>query len=303
MATLDEILGSGTATGGGTNGTLSTQGLYTRPKASNQGLAGTGVASAGDGLGYVRRVGSDGLVEDRLNNLTSANSAYINQARTSAQRYAAGRGLGNSAVAGAYGIEAAIRNALPIASQDASAINQASSESLGAMNAGLQQERALMNEATLAGAELNMQERLRRSQLNIAAAARANDLRMQRERLGFEGEQAGLNRNHEYNMIGYEAQIRGQLEDNAAFRQDWLSNQDFGRQSYADMLAFQRNLVMMGYGAEIDSTASFNAMLAAYALENPDVFNAQNYTQVGTFMSNFNRDRFAQLFADWGIGG
>lgn len=58
-------------------------------------------------------------VESRLNNLTSGSSAYVTQARRDAAREANSRGLINSSIAAGAGQEAAIRQALPIAQQDA----------------------------------------------------------------------------------------------------------------------------------------------------------------------------------------
>ena len=303
MPSIDQFYSQRRRAGGGTNGTLSTRGLYQNPTASHQGLGGTGITSAGDNMGYIRTVGDDGLVENRLNNLTAGDSAYINQARTGAQRYAAGRGLGNSAYAGAAGIEAAIRQAMPIAAADASAINQAQSENSGYMNAGLQQQRQLMNQATIAGAELEASERARRSAMSASAASDANSLRMQRERLGYEGEQQGLDRAHQYGMMGYEFGLRNEIADNDSFRTDWLSNQSFNREQYGAMTQMQRDMATMGYAAEIDSAMSFRNMFNQYALENPDVFNAQNYTNIGTFMTNQTTQMYSDLFARWGLGG
>lgn len=58
-------------------------------------------------------------VESRLNRLTAGGSRYINQARQDAIRSANARGLINSSIAAGAGTEAAIRQALPIAQQDA----------------------------------------------------------------------------------------------------------------------------------------------------------------------------------------
>ena len=63
-------------------------------------------------------------VENRLNDLTASGSRYVEQARSDAQRNANSRGLINSTMAGEAGVEAAIRSALPIASQDATNLNR-----------------------------------------------------------------------------------------------------------------------------------------------------------------------------------
>jgi len=58
-------------------------------------------------------------VESRLNDLTASGSRYVELARSDAQREANNRGLVNSTMAGAAGVDAAVRNAMPIAEADA----------------------------------------------------------------------------------------------------------------------------------------------------------------------------------------
>ena len=58
-------------------------------------------------------------VEDRLTNLLKKDNPYLLQARSSAERQAASRGLQNSTMAATAGESAAIQHALPIAQQDA----------------------------------------------------------------------------------------------------------------------------------------------------------------------------------------
>ena len=62
-------------------------------------------------------------VEDRMTGLLSKSSPYMKVARTGAKKQAASRGLLNSTIAAGAGEDAAIKNALPIASQDAGAYN------------------------------------------------------------------------------------------------------------------------------------------------------------------------------------
>ena len=59
-------------------------------------------------------------VESRLNDITAKGSRYTNLASADAKRSANTRGLINSTMAGAAGVDAAVRAALPIAQQDAS---------------------------------------------------------------------------------------------------------------------------------------------------------------------------------------
>jgi hypothetical protein len=303
VATLEQMMNRRyTETGGGTRGTLASEGLYQRPVVSNQGLAGTGVQTVANQLAYGRQVAPEGLVENRLNNLTASNSPYINQARMEARRYAASRGLGNSAFAGAAGIEAAIRQGLPIAQADAGAINTAASQTQDSLNQNLMQERDLMNQATMAAANRSAVTEGLANAGRDAAADRQFQLQLQRERLGYEGEQAGLDRSHQYNMTGFEYGLRDNLADNDTFRQDWMADQNFTRDQYAGMVDYQRQMATLGYAAEIDSTQSFRNMLNQYALENPDVFNAEDYARIGTYMQQESTRQYSNIFRRW-MGG
>ena len=60
-----------------------------------------------------------GTVAGQMRGLLAENSPYLQVARTGAMQTAAGRGLLNSSIAAGAGEEAAIRQALPIAQQDA----------------------------------------------------------------------------------------------------------------------------------------------------------------------------------------
>ena len=58
-------------------------------------------------------------VQERMTDLNLRNSKFTNLNRTDAQREANTRGLINTTMAGAAGVEAGIRASLPIAQQDA----------------------------------------------------------------------------------------------------------------------------------------------------------------------------------------
>jgi hypothetical protein len=138
---------SSTTSGGGTSGTLATQGLYGEPSASNQGLN-QGTRAVADGTSYNRSVQDQGLVENRIVNLLKSDNPYIQQAEQAGKRYAASRGGINSMMAGNSAISQAYNAAMPIVQADAAAINAADSQNLDALNANLMQRRQIMNEAT-----------------------------------------------------------------------------------------------------------------------------------------------------------
>lgn len=284
-----------TVTGGGTNGTLATQGLYTRPQPSNEGLN-AGTRSVANGLAYNRSVQPEGLVENRLTNLLSRNSPYIRQAEQAGIRFANSRGMLNSSMAAGAARGEAIRAGLPIASQDASAINTAEGQNVDVLNSNLQQERALMNEATLAHASRQSASDAYRAGEQEAMRDRQWQTQMQRERYGFEGEQRGLDRAHEFGMTGFEYGLRDQFADNDAYREEWRSNNDFGRE-------FNGNMATMLMGARIRSTSDLTNLFAQYALDNPDVFSPDDYSNAFSFMGGMTDDVFNSMFADFFGGG
>jgi|GEM_PF-4133178 len=63
-------------------------------------------------------------VQAKVTGLVSQNSPLMKQARTQAKQYSNRRGLLNSSMAAGAGVDAALKSALPIASQDASQTNQ-----------------------------------------------------------------------------------------------------------------------------------------------------------------------------------
>ena len=286
---------------GQTPGTLGSQGLYIQPQVPRnsqaRGISGT------DGRGYTRTVGPDELVENRLNGLTSdPNNRYLSQARGEAQRQASSRGLGNSSISAGAGVRAAIQSALPIASQDANTFSAAAGQNLDAMNANLMQERDVSNRMLEA-------EKNRMSSSELAAAARGDQaaerdlrLRLQRENLAYSGEQAGLNREHDIGRMGAEFGYRDQYANNELGRsiasmgananfQDWLSNNSFERGMYA-------NIVEAQLGASLNSTQSLFDMVNAYALDNPGVFNAEDYQNFSNMANNAMQGSIAQIFAN-----
>jgi hypothetical protein len=197
------VIGSSTSTTtttGGTSGTLGTQGYYSRQALSNQGLN-TGTRSVADNLAYNRSVQPEGMVENRLIDLIDRDSAYMQQATRGAERMANSRGLLNSSIAAGNARAASVSAAMPIAAADANSINAAETQNLDALNAAGMQERALINEATIArGAHQSAQGAYEAGQQE-ALRDRQHQLQMQRERLGFEGEQAELGRLHNFGIM------------------------------------------------------------------------------------------------------
>lgn len=290
-------------------GTLQSQGLMFNPnvprQSQAQGIQGT------DGRAYTRTVQDPETVQYQLQQLLRSDSPYIRDAERSAANYAHSRGLGNSSIAAGAGRRAAIQSGLPIASQDASTHAAAAGQNMDALNQNLMQERDIAN--TLLGQSRAQGTQMAINEANIAAADRNR-----RESLAFEGEQAAYGRQHDFDMAGYGMQLqdmfanndlgreltrmgadfqwRDTFANNDAVRQDWLSGNNFNREFYGNMSAIMA-------GGMVNSVGDFFNMFNQYALNNPDVFNAEDYTNVGNFMNTFMSDTFAQLFSNMFGGG
>lgn len=144
-----------------------------------------GINNAGGGANnaYVRTVQPGEYTSNRLNGLLASNSPYMDQARRSGLNTANDRGLLNSSIAAGNSMSAAIAAGMPIAQADAGADITAAGQNLDALN------------SILANSQNN-----RTSQLNANTAAGASmynadlDYRLGMNNLGFQGDQAGLNR-------------------------------------------------------------------------------------------------------------
>lgn len=321
----------------GTPGTLSTEGYYNQPNVP--AVSGASGIQGTDGRAYTRQIGPGELVEDRLNSLLGSDSAYIQQARRNAQMQAQSRGLGNSSIAGGAGVRAAIESGLPIASQDAQAVSAAQSQNMDALNQNLMQEREVSNRMLEGERDRGMQASALAANRAAEQARLEMQLQMQRENLAYAGEQAGLGRAHDLNQMmtqfglqdqfntselgrtlaqmGYQFNLgeqgadsallrnlfatgteyswRNDMANNDAMRQNWLSNSDFERNLYGGLIGGLVN-------TQLSSFSDINAMITQYALQNPDVFNAQDYQNFSNFtnqnMSNVLGNLFSRMFGN-----
>ena len=114
-------------------------------------------------------VSDDMLVEKRLNGLLDANNPLIQQARARAAQTANSRGLLNSALAAGMGEEAAISQALPIATTDAGTFFKQSLTNQDAQNNANIAGANAANNAAIASAGYQSQAQL--AQMNNAAAS------------------------------------------------------------------------------------------------------------------------------------
>lgn len=247
---------SGSASGGGSSGTLATAGHYTDPaiprRSQAQGLSGT------DNRAYTRQVTGDELVYNQMNKYLDQNGAYIGSARRRGLEQSNARGMLNSSIAAGAAERSAIDAASPLAMQDASTYGKTQSENMGALNEGLMQQRDIMNQQEMArwqsvnaGIQAGVQADIARDQM-------AQDMQMQRERLAYEGEQAGLSRYHDLGM----SQNQYGLQDYYGARQDDRT--------------FRYGVASASIGQNMqDQSYWFQNFTNSY-FENPDIFSPQD---------------------------
>jgi hypothetical protein len=99
---------------------------------------------------YNAQTYSPTLVSDRLNSLMDQNSPYLQLARLQSDQGAVARGLLNSSIAVGAGQAAAIDRALPIATGDANAMNQASRDNATFQNQASEFNTSASNQFALA---------------------------------------------------------------------------------------------------------------------------------------------------------
>ena len=128
-------------------------------------------------------VGDDMLVEKRLNGLLAANSPLIQQARAKAAQAANSRGLLNSALAAGMGEEAAISQALPIATTDANTFFRQAVANQEAQNAASIAAANAANQASIAKAGYEAQAQINSANNAAAAQRQADQYRLESELL------------------------------------------------------------------------------------------------------------------------
>jgi hypothetical protein len=208
---------------------------------------------------YVSEVPENQSTMGLLNRYTQQSSPLIQNARRGAIEYAAGRGMGNSSIAAGNAQRAAIDAAGAVAANDAGLMSAARLKNVDVLNAR-EAERAAENmQATMTGV-------ISDANSSAANAQREAQLQLQRERLAYEGEQAGLGRVHDTDMgrMGYGFDL-GRAE------------QQYG---------YQRGLNEQGYGFDLGRARQG----ADLDLRNASAGRAQDYT----YGSARDRQQFEQ---------
>lgn len=110
-------------------------GSPTNPTPTPPGTAGGPPGTPGSlGLDFMRQVTPNELVANQLNDLLSADSRYIQNARQRGREFAASRGNLNSSIGAGASERAAIEAGLPIAESDAGVYRDANAGNFAALN-------------------------------------------------------------------------------------------------------------------------------------------------------------------------
>lgn len=128
-------------------------------------------------------VTDDMLVEKRLNGLLDANNPLIQQARAKAAQAANARGLLNSAMAAGMGEEAAISQALPIATTDAGTFFKQGIANQDAQNTASIAAANAANQASIAQAGYEAQAQINNANNAAAAQRQSEQYRLESELL------------------------------------------------------------------------------------------------------------------------
>lgn len=269
---------SGSYTGGGTTGTLATSGNYTDPNVPRQSQA-QGIQGA-DNRAYTRQVTNNELVSNQLNNLMNQEGAYLSNARRRGLEQANRRGMLNSSIAAGSAERAGIEAAMPIASADAATYGTAQTQNMEALNQGLMQQRDIMNQQAIAGFQLAAASAGAGAQARVAREQMALDMQMQRERLAYEGEQAGLSR---YHQLGMSNTAYGQ-QLGAMGMQYGLQNQNAAAQ---DQRTFGYGVQSAAYAQQMQNQSQWYTGMVNTYFNDPAAFNMADlgyYSQVGQTM-------------------
>jgi hypothetical protein len=186
----------------------------------------------------------------------------------------------NSAAAAGAAERAAIDAAQPLALQEANAFGQAAGQNL-----------EYLNQMALEGAREDRAALDRIAAMDAARTAAGNQLQLQRERLAFEGEQRGLDRQHQ------------------VYRDQWGYRYDLGRDNNRARNQRQDYAFRTRVDMNTNRQVFFNSLMRA-ALENPELYTPED---VAGFMATFDPyfdemeanfdDFYFDEFGDYDFGG
>lgn len=216
---------------------------------------------------------SGGVVQGYLNDLLSADSAYMRNAAMTGGNVAAQRGLRNSSIAAGSAQAAGIDAAMPVVNQIMGLHNQREQQAYQA------EQNSFDRGLTVAQGNANM----------------ANQTQLQNALQAYQAQQAGLDRTQNVNNMVLQAQLQADsavrdhqfkkwLQEDAVKQQDWLASQSYNREFNGAISKLFVN----------NATDMFN-MILANALENPEVYTPE----ITAGMQNFYQGNFAAMMKKW----
>lgn len=186
----------------------------------NGGLLPQGFWASANGA-YTYKPRQESTASYQLGQLTANGSPYLDQARNSAMAQAAARGLGNSSYAAGNAQGAAIRAALPIATNDANMnaqVDQGNADALNRMELGNRSNQTSITTANIgAGASMYGSDRA----YDASRYGQDQQTLRQGQQNTFDAGQADINRQFQQNMLGL---------------QNYYGAQDWSRQLYGNIL-------------------------------------------------------------------
>lgn len=257
-----------------------------------------GGALTQQGGAYIYRPQESDLVAGRLRQLQSRANPLVQASRRDALRRANARGDLNSSYAAGAAEQAAYAAMLPVAQQDSDTLTRVNMQNLQSIQNQQNYEQALN---ALQGQEIAAGA-MAAAQRDIAQQERELGLQLQRERLAFEGEQAGFGREHDIGMFE-----RSLGRDLTMQERDFLGRMGLGEQD----IWGRRQLQEDAYGQDI-GRAGFNwGMQRDLANQQADIGARQSYldfqigsqqfmqTLIGGFLASAmqNPDQFGNVQA------
>lgn len=273
----------------GSPGTIGSLGYYQSETPASPVPAGFNTSNE---HAYTRQVQGDELVENRMIGLMDSNNPWMRNARSRGEQFALRRGGINSAIAAGQGERSAIEGAMPIASQDAATVSRVGSENLGYLNQGMFMNRELQNRLATASAGAGASMYAADRSYDAARYGQDEQTRRQREQLAYSGEQAGLDRAHQYGMAGFEWGMRDSMANNDIQRENWMADQNFGRE-IAGMAATLPALNFLQWSNN----------LMDLAMQDPDLYDPQVISNMLNGFGNIFGPQMGNMFRNLLMGG
>jgi hypothetical protein len=206
--------------------------VYTNPQTPNTNTLPQGFWQSAGGA-YTQSPTTDQFTSNRLNDLISGGSRYIQNARDNASASAAARGLGNSSYAAGNAELAAINAALPIAQQDAQTSSQAALANQQALNQILQANNANRTSVNVANIGAGASRYGADRSYQASRYAQDQQTERQRQQNEYDAGQSDIGRQFQQGMLGLQDYYTQQRDE----RQQQYGRENFGNQLWGNILS------------------------------------------------------------------